>query len=150
MDVLETQIGHEWRKILAREDLMTTDFITTPIPRRRAEQAHARATDTQLTDVVQLLVGTLGKPLLAVIVGRDAKTIGRWAAGANIPTPEERVLRNTLQIVELLTTVDSESVARAWFMGMNPQLDDDSPAEAIAEGRARDVLAAARAYINAG
>lgn len=27
---------------------------------------------------------------------------------------------------------------------MNPQLDDDSPIEAIADGRAKDVMAAAR------
>lgn len=41
-------------------------------------------------------------------------------------------------------------VIRAWFMGMNPQLGDESPIEALREGRVRDVMAAARAFVNAG
>jgi hypothetical protein len=36
------------------------------------------------------------------------------------------------------------------FMGMNPQLDDVSPAEALAEGRHRQVMAAARALVSGG
>jgi len=33
-------------------------------------------------------------------------------------------------------------------MGMNPQLDDENPADLLAEGRDREVMAAARAYAN--
>ncbi len=33
---------------------------------------------------------------------------------------------------------------------MNPQLDDDSPAEAIREGRLKEALAAANAFITGG
>jgi hypothetical protein len=128
-----------------------TSYVTAAEPRRRSERAHARAVQSDLADVVKLLSETLSKPLVAVIVGRDAKTVGRWVAGSNAPGErEEATLRNTLQIVELLTSVDSPSVARAWFMGMNPQLDDNSPAEAVSEGRIREVMAAARAYVNAG
>ena len=32
---------------------------------------------------------------------------------------------------------------------MNPQLDDENPAEVLAAGRAREVMAAARAFVNA-
>lgn len=38
---------------------------------------------------------------------------------------------------------------RVWFMGMNSQLEDEAPAEVIAEGRTKDVMAAARAFVNA-
>jgi hypothetical protein len=35
-------------------------------------------------------------------------------------------------------------------MGMNPQLEDVSPAEALAEDRYREVMAAARAFVSGG
>lgn len=35
---------------------------------------------------------------------------------------------------------------RAWMPGMNPQLDDDSPIEAMAEGRFKEAMAAARSF----
>lgn len=34
-------------------------------------------------------------------------------------------------------------------MGMNPELVDASPAEALSEGRSREVVAAARSYVAA-
>lgn len=118
---------------------------------RRSDQAHAKAIQADLADVVMRLSETLGNSLVAVMVGRDAKTVGRWGAGSNVPGErEEALLRNTLQVVELLISVDSPSVARAWFMGMNPQLDDNSPAETVAEGRIRDVMAAARLFVDNG
>jgi hypothetical protein len=33
---------------------------------------------------------------------------------------------------------------------MNPQLDDDSPAESIREGRLKEALSAAKAFISGG
>lgn len=41
-------------------------------------------------------------------------------------------------------------MTRAWWMGMKYGLDDLSPAEAIAEGRIRDVRAVARYFVQAG
>lgn len=38
---------------------------------------------------------------------------------------------------------------RVWFMGMNSQLEDEAQAEVIVEGRTKDVMAAARALVNA-
>jgi hypothetical protein len=46
-------------------------------------------------------------------------------------------LRDTSQVVELLAEVDADQVVRAWFIGMNPQLEDEAPAELIADGRHR-------------
>jgi len=36
---------------------------------------------------------------------------------------------------------------RAWFIGMNPVLGDDSPADAIHDGRFHEAMGAARNFI---
>jgi hypothetical protein len=48
----------------------------------------------------------------------------------------------------LLASQDSPQTVKAWFIGLNPQLGDTSPAEAIREGRLRDALMAARAFVS--
>jgi hypothetical protein len=128
-----------------------TDAAVRPIVRARQTSAHARAVQGEVHDIVRELQGALGQALLSVIVRKDGRSVARWVAGTTSPShASEQVLRDTFQVFELITSADSPAVARAWFMGMNPQLDDLSPAEALADGRARDVIAAARAFINAG
>lgn len=113
--------------------------------------AHARSVELGITDVAAGLHEQLGQALLSVIAKRDTRTVARWANGkGRPPQASEQRLRDTFQIMELLTSADSKAVARAWFMGMNPQLNDETPAEVLADGRAREVLAAARAFVNAG
>jgi hypothetical protein len=128
-----------------------TDAALRPLMRTRQDSAHSRAVQGEVHDIVRELQGALGQALLSVIVDKDARSVARWVAGTTSPShASEQVLRDTFQVYELIASADAPSVARAWFMGMNPQLDDASPAEALAEGRARDVIAAARAFINAG
>lgn len=129
-----------------------TDLAVRP-PRRVRQDAHRAAVAT--TDTAQLvgeLQGVLGQALIAVLTGRDVRSVARWTAEepTRPPLETERLLRDTLQVQRLLLSVDGSDVVRAWFMGMNPQLDDFAPIEALAEGRARDVMAAARAFANAG
>lgn len=114
-------------------------------------KAHNAAVQVSLEDVIAQLQRVLGKHLLALIVGRDVRTVLRWGAGENRPGHvEERKLRNTFQIYGVLSSVEADHTIRAWFMGMNPQLDDDSPAEALAAERFRDVASAARAFVAGG
>jgi len=61
----------------------------------------------------------------------------------------DKLLRDTFQVFEILSFVHSPEVARAWLMGMHPELDDASPAEALSNGRSREVMALARSYIAA-
>lgn len=61
----------------------------------------------------------------------------------------EKLLRDAFQVLEILCSVHSVDVVRAWCMGMNPGLGDASPVEALSEGRSRDVMAAARSYVAA-
>lgn len=104
-----------------------------------------------LESIVAFLCENLGKRLLALTVGVDRRTVDRWMTGSTQPQfDQERKLRDAYQVFRQVESVEAAPTVRAWFMGMNPQLDDLSPAEAISEGRARETLAAARAFVNAG
>jgi len=101
--------------------------------------------------VVSRLQQMLGRDVVSLITDKQPRTVTRWSAGDASPTARDlQLLRDTLQVVELLAEVEGPEVTRAWFIGMNPQLNDASPAEEIAAGRVRDVMAAARAFVNAG
>ncbi|TFD75594.1 hypothetical protein E3T54_11740 [Cryobacterium sp. Sr8] len=113
--------------------------------------AHERSVGLSVAEIAAVLQAQLGQVLLGVIVGKNARTLARWAhATVRPPHASEKLLRDTFQVFEILSSVDSPEVARAWLMGMNPELDDASPAEALADGRSREVMAAARSYIAAG
>ncbi|MGC5629554.1 hypothetical protein ACPYO6_15075 [Georgenia sp. Z1344] len=90
----------------------------------------------------------LGPKLVAFMVGKSPQTVSRWAEGTQRPPqPEvERKLRGAFQIFQHLVERDSRHVVRAWFIGMNPQLEDRSPTEVIADGDVRAAMSAARAF----
>jgi hypothetical protein len=46
-----------------------------------------------------------------------------------------------------LEQAEGEHVARGWFIGGSPLLDEDTPLTAIREDRAKDVTAAVAAFI---
>jgi hypothetical protein len=91
----------------------------------------------------------LGQKLVAHMAGvSDPKTVCRWAKGERMPRADsEHRLRESYRIFQLLLTKESPHTVRAWFVGLNPQLDDESPARAIGEGRTRDALVAAKAFL---
>lgn len=124
-----------------------TDLDVRPVDR----VAHARAVRSTAAAVAARLQKVLGRDVVALITAKQTRTVTRWVTGDAVPTAQDQqLLRDTLQVVELLAEVEGDDVTRAWFIGMNPQLDDESPAEEIAAGHVRDVLAAARTFINAG
>lgn len=99
--------------------------------------------------MARFLSENLGGRLTAYIAGIDVKTVQGWLAGgpgSPRDTSEQR-LRAAFQVFQLLQTVESPHTVRAWFMGMNPQLDDASPGDSLSEDRQREVMAAARAFI---
>jgi hypothetical protein len=65
-----------------------------------------------------------------------------------------RRLRVALQAAAPIATADSSAVAQAWFQGLNPQLDDRSPARLLREGDldevGPEVIGAARAFLAGG
>lgn len=115
-------------------------------------EAHRTRVESSPKDKAAYLQDVLGQRLVAHIVGvSDARTVGRWAKGETEPRPEaEQKLSDAYHIFRLLLTQESPHTVRAWFVGLNPQLDDESPAEAILAGRSRDVLVAAKAFLAGG
>ncbi len=116
-------------------------------PRKRTSAAH-RASISEPTDrVVSQLRDDIGANLLAYIVDKTTSTVNKWAGGTPHPPQEsEHILRTLLQVRSILGENDGPHVLRAWLIGFNPQLDDDTPADAIRTGRLRETLAAARAF----
>jgi hypothetical protein len=116
------------------------------------EQAHRQATKAPIADVANYLQDLLSRRLVAYIANvKDAKTVSRWANGEVEAREEsEKRLRTAYEIAHLLVEFDSPRVVKAWFIGLNPQLSDTSPAEAIHDGQLKDALAAARAFMAGG
>ena len=104
------------------------------------------------------LVENLGKSLVAFTLGVDVSTVGRWAKAHNLPKnlETERKIENFYTVFRFLIKDAPDSPerspheVRSWLMGINPHLDDGSPAEALREGKYRPVMAAARAYAAGG
>jgi hypothetical protein len=123
------------------------------VPLRDAStEAHRTTVESSIQEVTAFLQDVLGQKLVAHMAGvSDPKTVGRWAKGERTPRADaEHRLRESYRIFQLLLTKESPHTVRAWFVGLNPQLDDESPARAIGEGRTRDALVAAKAFLAGG
>lgn len=119
--------------------------VTTPT----RTSSHNRSIGNGADDILRTLVNGLGKKAVAAIFNKDVRTIDRWLKStAGLGMDNERLLRDSFQIFSLVEEADDAHVARAWFLGMNPNLRDHSPIEVLAEGRAREVVAAARVFVN--
>lgn len=83
---------------------------------------------------------------------KDAKTVSRWASGevGSMRQESEQRARAAYEVVQVLVRFDSPRIAKAWFVGLNPQLDDVTPAEAIREGKLEEATAAALAFVADG
>jgi hypothetical protein len=117
------------------------------------KQAHRIAMNASVPDVSSYLQDLLSRRLVAYIVGvKDAKTVSRWSNGEvkEVRQESEERLRTAYQIAQLLVQFDSPRIIKAWFIGLNPQLGDESPATTIREGKLKDALAAARAFVAGG
>lgn len=125
--------------------------IGAPVP---MDQVHRAAMVAPVSEVAGLLQELLSRRLTAYLAGvKDGKTVTRWVTGeiTDIRNHEtEQRLRTAYEVAQLLLSDDSAQTVRAWFIGLNPELGDIAPAEAIHDGRLKDVLAAARAFMVAG
>jgi hypothetical protein len=122
----------------------------------RPELAHLHATRAPFDRVAARLRELLGAKLTAYLgsVG-ETRAVNQWAAGEREPSEAVQLrLRLALQVGLIIADADGAGVARAWFQGMNPQLDDRSPARLLREGDldevGPEVLRAARAFLVGG
>lgn len=114
-------------------------------------KAHKRAVENSFADIMAFLIDHLGKVLTSEIAGSSQQTIVRWKNSVQTPPEQvERRMRETYHVFMKLAEKDASATVRAWFMGMNPQLDDLSPVEALRDDQFRDVSAAAEAFLIGG
>jgi hypothetical protein len=107
-------------------------------------------------DVVKELRHMLGPRLVAYLGAvKETRAVHEWADGDRTPNDATRQrLRLALQIALVIEGADGREITQAWFQGLNPQLDDRSPARLLREGDVDEVgpavIAAARAFLVGG
>ncbi|NNL85258.1 MAG: hypothetical protein HKP27_06375 [Myxococcales bacterium] len=119
-------------------------------------EAYEHAARVPFPALVKELCEILGAKLVAYIAGvGEVRAVRQWSEGereARSPVPER--LRVALHVARLILSHDNPSVVRAWFQGLNPQLDDRSAARLLREGALEEVgpqiLSAARAFVSGG
>lgn len=125
-------------------------------PPRPDLQAHTTAMRLEFPVMVKELRELLGPRLVAYIAGvRETRTVREWAEGATVKQADiEPRLRAAFHIAGFIAEHDAASVVQSWFQGLNPQLDDQSPAQLLRDEDLSDVgpqvLAAARAFVVGG
>jgi hypothetical protein len=125
-------------------------------PARPDLHAHARVARMDFPSVADALRGLLGARLTAYLgsVG-ETRAVHAWAEGRRQPSDATKQrLRHALVVALTIAEADGPEVTQAWFQGLNPQLDDRSPARLLREGELDDVwpavMAAARAFLVGG
>jgi uncharacterized protein (DUF2384 family) len=82
---------------------------------------------------------------VADLLGVSRSRVTRWLQGAGIdPLNAERVDLLELVWSSLLRLYEPEA-ARAWLLGVNPQLGDRRPVDLVRTGRAEELMEAIRA-----
>lgn len=115
------------------------------------QQVVDAAIRTDWSTVVRGVYDLLGRKLTAYLAGmRDTKAVTRWIDGTTTQArsieTEQRV-REAFVIYELLLAAgEAPATIRTWFIGMNPELYDEAPVEAIRAGRLREARGAALAF----
>ena len=125
-------------------------------PVARPDLAHVHATRAPFDQVASSLRELLGAKLTAYLGSvKETRAVNQWAGGEREPSEAVQLrLRHALQVALMIADADGAGVARAWFQGMNPQLDDRSPARLLRDGEldevGAEVLGAARAFLVGG
>jgi hypothetical protein len=118
--------------------------------------AHADAIRLPLPDIVAQLRELLGLRLVAYLGSvKETRAVHQWSEGSRAPdAATQRRLREAFLIARTLAQTEPSAVLQAWFQGLNPMLDDRSPARLLREGDLDEIgpqlLVAARAFVAQG
>jgi hypothetical protein len=118
--------------------------------------AHAEAMRLPLSELVGELRGMLGAPLVAYLGSvKETRAVHQWSEGSREPNGDtQRRLRDAFIIARMLVEAERPEVVQSWFQGLNPELDDRSPARLLREGDLDEVgpqvIAAARTFLAQG
>jgi hypothetical protein len=96
-----------------------------------AANAHNEAMSLSMAAVVQRLSDLLGATAVAEIGGvHETRAVQQWIDGERGPQ-RGHVLRFALQLALMICSLADRDMARAWFHGSNPHLDDRSPVQLL-------------------
>ncbi len=114
------------------------------------ERAHRAAVTATVPELATTLQEVLSRRVTAYLAGvQDGKTISRWANGDS-PIRDhdvERRVRTAYEIVALLRITERPEAIRAWFISLDPRLDDRLPMDVIREDELQAALYAAQAFV---
>lgn len=119
-------------------------------------EAHAHAIRADFATVARELRELLGARLTAYLGSvKETRAVHEWAEEGRRPSElTQRRLRLALQVALMISAEDGPEITQAWFQGLNPELDDRSPARLIREGDLEEVgpltVASARAFLVGG
>jgi hypothetical protein len=119
--------------------------------------AYNSAMAMSTAELVSALRDLLGAKLVAYLAGvKETRAVRQWAEGSRSianPTEVDR-LRVAYRAAAVITARDDKHVAQAWFQGLNPLLDDRSPARVLRDNdldtAGPQVLTAARQFTAVG
>jgi hypothetical protein len=126
---------------------------TKPGPDLTAHTHAMRATFPQIATELRELLGARLVAYLGSV--RETRAVHQWADGDRQPSAGiQQRLRLALQVALPIAEADGKEIAQAWFQGLNPELDDHSPAQMLRDGDPEEagpaVIAAARAFLADG
>lgn len=103
----------------------------------------------ELRECARKLNGRLGPTLVLALAGSiDPQHSRAWVTGSAVPGPAAaRHLRAAYSAWCTVSEAEGEAVARMWFTGANPWLDDEAPVDALRQGRLAAVARAANAVV---
>ncbi|MFZ4894293.1 hypothetical protein ACL9RL_07575 [Plantibacter sp. Mn2098] len=111
---------------------------------------HGRTARMDSHQIAAELNRALGPTLVAALTGsRDRKLPSKWAKpdGPEPSTDFSRRLQFAHRIWRQLEDAEGSHVARQWFIGGNPLLDEVTPLTAIREDRLHDVVQAMEGFL---
>ncbi|MGV0871987.1 hypothetical protein ABQF13_07310 [Mycolicibacterium sp. XJ879] len=119
--------------------------------------AYNSAMSMSTAELVTVLRDLLGSKLVAYLGKvKETRAVRQWADGTRTianPTDVDR-LRVAYRAAAMITARESAEVAQSWFQGLNPLLDDRSPARVLRDGDLEEVgpqvLTAARQFAAVG
>ena len=118
--------------------------------------AHQRVVRMDGPQVVRQLVDLLGARLVAYLGGvSETRAVREWLEGKREMRSDAYLrLSEALTVALTLASREEPRTVQAWFQGLNPQLDDRSPARMLRAGKLEDVgpevRQAARAFMVGG
>lgn len=115
-------------------------------------RVHAESVRRDFPGIVEELRVALGAKLVAYLGSvHETRAVRLWTEGRTPSAQVVQRLRVAYHIVQLIREVEGTQIVSTWIQGMNPQLNDRTPAKVLRDGdleaEGPKVLEAARAFV---